>query len=151
MFSSALQVYLDISHALDPEVKLPVVVTSRLPSHHFGQTGPHPAGAGGAPSYSDFPPPTFPPGPFPTPPPPGAYGYPAPNPPQYGYPGGYTTPWPQPVAPYGFSGPTFPPSADQQQMPTAPPFFQQETPPGYSSLYPSVHGSYGNSGPAGKQ
>lgn len=128
--------YVDISFAIDPEVKLPVVIASRLPSHSFGQTGPLPDGAGGGPSYSDFPPPTFAPGPYPIPGPPGPYGYPAPNPTQYG-----NTSWPQQTAPYGFSAPAFPPSVDQQQLPTAPPLFEQQPPPNYSSLFPPVPGS----------
>lgn len=142
--------YVDIRFAVDPEVKLPVIITSRLSSHAFGQTGPLP-GAGGAPSYSDFPPPTFAPGPYPVPAPPGPYGYPAPNPTQYRHPVGNNTNWPQQAAPYGFSIPAFPPSLDQQQVPTAPPLFEQQAPPDYSSLYPSVHGSYSNTGSGEKQ
>lgn len=132
---------MDISYALDPEVKLPVVITSRSLSHHSGQAGPHPAGAGGAPSYSDFPPPAFAPGPYPIPAPPGPYGYPAPNPAQYGNAGGYNAQWPQQAVPYGFPSPAFPTPAHQQQMPTGPPG-QQQAPPDYSALYPSLPGSY---------
>lgn len=137
--------------AIDPEVKLPVVITSRLPGHNFGQIGPYPPGAGGAPSYSDFPPSAFAPGPYPVPAPQGAYGYPAPNFTQYGNAGGSNTQWPQQSAPYGFSAPVFPSSVDQQQMPIAPPLFQPQPPPSYGSLYPSVHGSYSSTGSAEKQ
>eukprot|EP00066_Takifugu_rubripes_P025105 XP_011614371.1 PREDICTED: arrestin domain-containing protein 3-like isoform X3 [Takifugu rubripes] len=146
-----IKVYVDISLAIDPEVKLPVVITSRLPSHGFGQAGPHPAGAGGAPGYSDFPPPAFAPGPYPVPAPPGAYGYPAPNPTPYGNTGGYNTYWPQQPAPYGFPAPAFPSSIDQQPMPNAPPLFQPQPPPDYGSLYPPVPGSYSDTGPPEKQ
>lgn len=140
---------MDISLAIDPDLKLPVVIMSRLPSH-FGQAGPHPAGAGGAPSYSDFPPPAFAPGPYPVPAPPGTYGYPAPNPTPYGNTGGYNTYWPQQPAPYGFPAPAFPSSVDQQPMPNAPPLFQPQPPPDYGSLYPTVPGSYSDTGPPEK-
>ncbi|TNM89759.1 hypothetical protein fugu_003993 [Takifugu bimaculatus] len=143
-----IKVYVDISLTIDPEVKLPVVITSRLPSHGFGQAVPHPAGA---PGYSDFPPPAFAPGPYPVPAPPGAYGYPAPNPTPYGNTGGYNTYWPQQPAPYGFPAPAFPSSVDQQPMPNAPPLFQPQPPPDYGSLYPPVPGSYSDTGPPEKQ
>ncbi|KAM9360773.1 arrestin domain-containing protein 3-like isoform 2-T2 [Symphorus nematophorus] len=87
--SHYLRVYLDISFAFDPEVVfLLIIVPSRFAAHH-------PAGAVGAPSYSDFPPPAFPPGAGPPPAPafptghypapagPSAYGYPAPGPTQH--------------------------------------------------------------------
>lgn len=131
---------MDISFAADPEVKLPVVITSRLPSHAFGQTAPLPAGAGGAPSYSDFPLPTFAPGPYPVPAPPGPYGFPVPNPSQYGNPGGN---WPQQAAPFGFYAPSFPPSLNQQQMPAV---VEHQPPPDYTSLYPPLHGNNSNTG-----
>lgn len=119
--------YLDISFAIDPEVKLPVVI---VPSGSFSlqsgeAVGPYPAGAVGGPSYSDFPPPAFPGGPYPAPAAPGAYGYPAPNPAQLPYTSGFNNQWPQQVPPYNFSSAAYPPSWGQQQAPTAPPLFQQ--------------------------
>ncbi|KAI3372472.1 hypothetical protein L3Q82_022962, partial [Scortum barcoo] len=90
-----LKVYLDISFAFDPEVVFPLVIIH--PSFAAPQlndaVGPYPAGA---PSYSDFPPPAFPMGPYPVPAGPGAYGYPAPDPTQHANAtGGYNNPWPQ--------------------------------------------------------
>ena len=80
------QVYLDISFAFDPEVRLPLVIVPSLsatlpPGEDFG---PYPAGAVGGPSYSNFPPPAFPTGSYGAPTAPGAYGYPAPGPTQPG-------------------------------------------------------------------
>uniref|UniRef100_A0A8C9XER5 Arrestin C-terminal-like domain-containing protein n=1 Tax=Sander lucioperca TaxID=283035 RepID=A0A8C9XER5_SANLU len=116
-----LKVYLDISFAIDPEVVFPLVI---VPST-------------GAPSYSDFPPPAFPIGPYPVPAGSGAYGYPAPDPTQSGTISGCNNQWPQQAPSYGFS--TTASSIMQQQAPTAPPLVQQgEDPPSYMSLfYPS--------------
>uniref|UniRef100_A0A8C9XCC6 Arrestin C-terminal-like domain-containing protein n=1 Tax=Sander lucioperca TaxID=283035 RepID=A0A8C9XCC6_SANLU len=116
-----LKVYLDISFATDPEVVFPLVI---VPST-------------GAPSYSDFPPPAFPIGPYPVPAGSGACGYPAPDPTQNGTISGCNNQWPQQAPSYGFS--TTASSLMQQQAPTAPPLVQQgEDPPSYMSLfYPS--------------
>ncbi|KAM8761073.1 arrestin domain-containing protein 3-like [Acanthopagrus schlegelii] len=95
-----IKVYLDISFAFDPEVRLPLVIVPSLsatlpPGEDFGPypagavggpsksdfpppavaMGPYPAGAVGAPSYSDFPPPAVAMGPYPA----GAVGAPSYN------------------------------------------------------------------------
>ncbi|XP_031165048.1 arrestin domain-containing protein 3-like [Sander lucioperca] len=131
-----LKVYLDISFAIDPEVVFPlVIVPSSFARPYPGEAvGPYSAGA---PSYSDFPPPAFPIGPYPVPAGSGAYGYPAPDPTQNGTISGCNNQWPQQAPSYGFS--TTASSIMQQQAPTAPPLVQQgEDPPSYMSLfYPS--------------
>nr|XP_046242996.1 arrestin domain-containing protein 3-like [Scatophagus argus] len=137
-----LKVYLDISFKIDPEVRLPLlIVPSSFVLRQPGEAaGPYPAGAVGAPSYSDFPPPAFPGGPYPVPAGPSAYGYPAPDPTQYANAAsGYNSQWPQQVAPFGFSAAAFPPPSMQHQAPTAPPAFQQGELPTYSSLFPASH------------
>lgn len=136
--------YLDISFAVDPEVVFPlVIVPYSFYTHQPGEDlGPYPAGA---PSYSDFPAPALPFGPYPVPA--GAGAYPAPDPAQHvNITGGYNNPFPQQVAPYGFSSAAFPPSSVQHQAPTAPPLFQHgEEPPSYMSVFPpSVSGSSGS-------
>lgn len=132
--------YLDISFAIDPELKLPLVLVPFLSSLQSGMAGGlYPAGAVGAPSYSDFPPPAFPPGPFPVPTAPGAFGYPGPAPTQHVNASGYNNQWPQQVPPYGFPAAAYPPSVGPHLTPTAPPLFQQGEPPNYASLYPSPH------------
>ncbi|XP_041643929.1 arrestin domain-containing protein 3-like [Cheilinus undulatus] len=93
------------------------------------QPGPYPAGAVGAPGYSNFPPP----GPYPAPTAPVAYGYPAPIQPAPTT-SGFSNQWPQQVPPYGY-----PPAAFQPQAPTAPPqpqLQEGENPPNYASLFP---------------
>uniref|UniRef100_A0A8C9XB76 Arrestin domain-containing protein 3-like n=1 Tax=Sander lucioperca TaxID=283035 RepID=A0A8C9XB76_SANLU len=125
-----LKVYLDISFAIDPQVVFPLVI---VPSS-FAR--PYPVGpySAGAPSYSDFPPPAFPIGPYPVPAGSGAYGYPAPDPTQNGTISGCNNQWPQQAPPCGFS--TAASSIMQQQAPTAPPLVQQgEDPPSYMSLF----------------
>lgn len=140
--------YLDISFAIDPEVRFPlVIVPYRFATLQSGEAvGPYPAGAVGAPSYSDFPPPAFPAGPYPVPAAPGAYGYPAPDPTQHANTSDFNNQWPQQVTPYSFSAAAFPPSLVQHQAPTAPPLFQQVEPPTYTSLYPPFHDTYGRTG-----
>lgn len=135
--------YLDISFTIDPEVRFPLVIVPRFAILQSGEAvGPYPAGAAGAPSYSDFPPPAFPVGP----PAPGAYGYPAPDPTQLVNTSGYNNQWPQQATPYGFSAAAFPPSLGQHQAPYAPPLFQQGEPPTYMSLYPPSHDTYSSTG-----
>ncbi|XP_029019453.1 arrestin domain-containing protein 3-like [Betta splendens] len=84
-----LKVYLDISFATDPEVKLPVIILpySFPRGPHPGlPTGPYPPGGFGAPANSDFPAPGAFAGPYPAfsgpnhsnYPPPGAFGGPYP-------------------------------------------------------------------------
>ncbi|XP_044225362.1 arrestin domain-containing protein 3-like [Thunnus albacares] len=122
-----IKVYLDIRFAIDPEVVFPLVIaSSSFLTHQLGDDfGPYPAAAMGAPSYSDFPAPAYPSGPYPVPAAPGAYGYPAPGP-----------------APYGFASAAFPPSLVQHQDPSAPPQFQHGEPPSYMSAFPpSVNSS----------
>ncbi|KAL3063071.1 hypothetical protein OYC64_002788 [Pagothenia borchgrevinki] len=132
-----VKVYLDISFAIDPEVKFPlVIIHSSLAALQSGQAvGPYPAGSFGAPTYTDFPPPAFPPGPYPVLAGPGAYGYPAPDPSQHAnMTSGYNNQWPQPAAPYGFSN-------------AAPPPFQQGTePPPYMSLFSPPQDDLGRTG-----
>lgn len=136
--------YLDISFAVDPEVKLPlVIVPLKFAGHQSGgAAGPYPGGAAGAPSYSDFPPPTSGFGPYPVPAAPGAFGYPATFPNQHPNTSGYNSQWPQPVPPFGFACPAYPPPMGQPQAPTAPPAFQQGQPPTYTSLYPTTQDIY---------
>ncbi|XP_042277975.1 arrestin domain-containing protein 3-like [Thunnus maccoyii] len=122
-----IKVYVDISFATDPEVLFPLVIaSSSVLTHQLGDDfGPYPAAAMGAPSYSDFPAPAYPSGPYPVPAAPGAYGYQAPGP-----------------APYGFASAAFPPSLVQHQDPSAPPQFQHGEPPSYMSAFPpSVNSS----------
>ncbi|XP_051278698.1 arrestin domain-containing protein 2, partial [Dicentrarchus labrax] len=142
-----VKVYLDISFAIDPEVVFPLnIVPSGFANLHPGQAmGPYPAGAVGAPSYSDFPPPAFPTGPYPMPTGPGTYGYPAPNPTQHLNPTSGYNQWPQQPAPYGYPNAAFPPVP--YQAPTAPPMFQQgEQPPNYMSLFPPSNGTFNTTG-----
>ncbi|XP_044052624.1 arrestin domain-containing protein 3-like [Siniperca chuatsi] len=145
-----LKVYLDIKFAIDPEVVLPVIIVpSSFATLQPGEAvGPYPAGAVGGPSYSDFPPPAFPVGPYPLPTGPGAYGYPAPDPTQpANTTSGYNNQWPQQAAPYGFPTAAFPSPSVQHQAPTAPPLFQQgEELPTYTSLFPSSHDTFGRTG-----
>ncbi|XP_073321584.1 arrestin domain-containing protein 3-like [Pagrus major] len=70
-----LMVYLDISFAFDPEVKLPlVIIPSRFATLPPGEAfGPYPAGTVGGPSKSDLPPPAVAMGPSPA----GAVGGPS--------------------------------------------------------------------------
>uniref|UniRef100_A0A8P4KJH7 Arrestin C-terminal-like domain-containing protein n=1 Tax=Dicentrarchus labrax TaxID=13489 RepID=A0A8P4KJH7_DICLA len=142
-----VKVYLDISFAIDPEVVFPLnIVPSGFATLHPGQAmGPYPAGAIGAPGYSDFPPPAFPTGPYPMPAGPGTYGYPAPNPTQHLNPTSGYNQWPQQPAPYGYPNAAFPPVP--YQAPTAPPMFQQgEQPPNYMSLFPPSNGTFNTTG-----
>ncbi|XP_054467183.1 arrestin domain-containing protein 3-like [Anoplopoma fimbria] len=143
-----VMVYLDISFAIDPKVLLPVVIVpSGFSTLQPGEAmGPYPAGAFGAPSYSDFAPPAFPVGPYPVLAGSGPYGYPAPDPTQHAnIPSGYDNPWPQQAAPYGF--PTAAPSSAQYQAPTAPPLFQQgNVPPSYTSLFSPSQDFLGSTG-----
>ncbi|XP_063752449.1 arrestin domain-containing protein 3-like [Eleginops maclovinus] len=132
-----VKVYLDISFAIDPTIKFPlVIIPSSLAALQSDQTvEPYPAGAFGAPTYTDFPPTAFPPPAFPPPAFPlgpypvlagsGAYVYQAPDPSQYAnMTSGYNNQWPQPAAPYGF-------------LSAAPPSFQQGIePPPDMSLFP---------------
>nr|XP_046242988.1 arrestin domain-containing protein 3-like [Scatophagus argus] len=135
-----LKVYLDISFAIDPELRFPlVIVPSRFALRQPGEAA-GPYSALGAPSYSDFPPPAYPGGPYPVPAGPSAYGYPAPDPTQHANATcGFDSQWPQQVAPSGFSDAAFPPPSVQHQAPTAPPGFQQGEPPTCSSPFPLTH------------
>nr|XP_046242995.1 arrestin domain-containing protein 3-like [Scatophagus argus] len=142
-----LKVYLDISLKHDPELRFPlVIVPSNVATHQPGEAaGPYPAGAVGAPSYSDSLPPAFPGGPYPVPAGPSAYGYPAPDPTQRANAAsGYNNQLPQQVAPSAFLAAAFPPPSVQRQTPTASTAFQQGEPPTYSSLFPASHGTYGS-------
>lgn len=133
-----LKVYLDISFAFDPEVVFPlIIVPSRFTTLYPDEAmGPYPVGAAGGPSYSDFPPPAFPVGPYPAPAGPGAYGYPAADPTQYAITTNNNNPSPQQAIQYGFS--TASSSAIQHPGPTAPPLSKQgEEPPSYVSLFSS--------------
>lgn len=172
-YISVSQVYLDISFAFDPEVRLPLVIVPSLsatlpPGEDFGPyppgavggpsksdfpppavaMSPYPAVAVGAPSYNDFPPPAIPTGPYGVHTAPGAYGYPAPGPTQPGNTAsGYNNQWPQQAPPYSFLPPAFPPPSVQHQGPTAPPHFQQgEDLPTYTSLYPPVPDTFTGNG-----
>ncbi|XP_034096198.1 arrestin domain-containing protein 3-like [Gymnodraco acuticeps] len=132
-----VKVYLDISFAIDPEVKFPlVIIHSSLAALQSGQAvGPYPAGVFGAPTYTDFPPPAFPPGPYPVLAGPGAYGYPAPDPSQHAnMTSGYNNQWPQPAAPYGFSNAA------------SPPFQQGTEPPPYMSIFSPPQDDLGRTG-----
>ncbi|XP_076587325.1 arrestin domain-containing protein 3-like [Chaetodon auriga] len=144
-----LKVYLDISFAFDPEVVFPLfIVPSHVAALYPGEAmGPYPAGATGAPSYSDFPAPAIPTGPYPVPAGPGPYGYPAPDPTQHASTasGSYSQ-WPQPVAPCGYPAAAFPPPSVQHQAPSGPPLFQQGAPPAYVSLFPPSHGTFEGAG-----
>ncbi|XP_042342507.1 arrestin domain-containing protein 3-like [Plectropomus leopardus] len=143
-----LKVYLDISFAFDPEVVFPlVIVPPGFAALQPGEAmGPYPAGAAGAPSYSDFPPPAFPVGPYPAPAGSGAYGNPALYPTlPANMTSGYNNPWPQQAAPYGF--PTAASSTAQHQTPTAPPLFQQaDAPPSYASIFPPAQDTFSTTG-----
>ncbi|CAJ1068526.1 arrestin domain-containing protein 3-like [Xyrichtys novacula] len=160
-----IKVYLDIKFAIDPEIVLPVVIAPvKLASHFNEAMGPYPAGPAVAPSYSDFPPPSFPMGPshvpagpsapfppgqtqgpypalpsfgpYPAPTAPSAYGYPAPVPNQPAPTASGYTQWPQQPPPYGYPPVAFPPSSVQPQAPAAQPPFQEEgDPPTYKSLF----------------
>ncbi|CAK6950119.1 arrestin domain-containing protein 3-like [Scomber scombrus] len=135
-----IKVYVDISFSIDPEVLFPVVIVpSRFLTHQpHGDFGPYPAGAVGAPSYSDFPAPAFPVGPYPVPSGSGAYGYPAAGPSQHAnIASGYNNPFQQQSAPYVFSSAAYPPSSMQHQAPTAPTVLHHgEEPPSYMSVFP---------------
>lgn len=86
--------------------------------------GPSPAGAVGAPSYSDLPPPAFPGEPYHVPAGSGPYGYPATDPTQHvNITSAYNNQWPQQATPNDFSTASFSASAEQYQAPTAPPQF----------------------------
>ena len=125
MCVSVFQVYLDISFASDPEVVFPLVIIPPGSANlHPGMgPGPYPAGAFEGPSYSDFPPPAFPGGPY-VPTGSGAYGYPAPDLNQHvNTPSGYNNQWPQQATSYDFSTASFSASAVQHQAPSAPPQF----------------------------
>ncbi len=136
-YFSVFQVYLDISFAIDPEVKLPLVIVPSSFAALGVASGPYPAGAVGGPSYSDFPPPAFPTGPYPLPSGPNAYGYPALDPSQHAnMTSGYNSQWPQQAPPCGFPSAAYPPSMVQPQVPVAPPVFKQEEPPAYTSISP---------------
>ncbi|KAK2902227.1 hypothetical protein Q8A73_011973 [Channa argus] len=135
-----LKVYLDISFAIDPVVLFPLVIVppSLAASQADEAVGPYPAGAVGAPSYSDLPPPAFPVGPYPAPTGSGTYGYPAPGPNQHMDISGYKNQWAQQATPYGFSTTAFTAPSVQVPAPTVPPLFQQgEEPPSYMSLFPT--------------
>ncbi|XP_062274019.1 arrestin domain-containing protein 3-like [Scomber scombrus] len=135
-----IKVYVDISFSIDPEVLFPVVIVpSNFLTHQpHGDFGPYPAGAVGAPRFSDFPAPAFPVGPYPVPSGSGAYGYPAPGPSQHAnIASGYNNPFPPQSAPYGFSSAAYPPSSMQYQAPTAPTVLHHgEEPPSYMSVFP---------------
>ncbi|XP_049906685.1 arrestin domain-containing protein 3-like [Epinephelus moara] len=148
--TNILKVYVDVSFSFDPEVVFPLdIVPSSCGTFQPGVApGPYPAAAGG-PSYSDFPPPAFPVGPYPGPAPigPGAYGYPPAGPTQpANMTSGYNNPWQPQAVPYGF--PAAAPSAVQHPAPTAPPLSQQgEQPPPYMSLYPHIQPTFSGTGP----
>ncbi|KAK2902228.1 arrestin domain-containing protein 3-like [Channa argus] len=144
-----LKVYLDISFAIDPVVLFPLVIVppSLAASQADEAVGPYPAGAVGAPSYSDFPPPAFPVGPYPAPTGSGTYGYPAPGPNQHMDISGYKNQWAQQATPYGFSTTAFTAPSVQVPAPTVPPLFQQgEEPPSYMSLFPTSQDNLSSSG-----
>ncbi|XP_059193794.1 arrestin domain-containing protein 3-like [Centropristis striata] len=126
-----LKVYLDVSFAFDPEVLfLLTIVPSGFAALQPDETlGPYPAGAFGAPSSSDFPPPAFPSGAFGAP---SSSDFPPPAFPAGAYPAS-SNQWPQQTPPYGFS--TAASSSVQNQNPTPPLFQQGEAPPSYISLF----------------
>ncbi|KAM9360771.1 arrestin domain-containing protein 3-like [Symphorus nematophorus] len=169
-----LKVYLDIKFAIDPEVVFPLlIVSSSSATHHPGQAvGPHPAGAVGAPSYSDFPPgvgpapaPAFPTGPYPAPPNPGAAPAPAPVYPTGPYPvpagpGAAPAPAPAPAYPTGpYPGPIGPGAGPPPAFPFGPfsapagsgaygypapgPTQQANTTSGYNNPWPQQDPPYG--------
>ncbi|XP_068461104.1 arrestin domain-containing protein 3-like [Clinocottus analis] len=129
-----LKVYLDISFAIDPKVVFPlVIVPSGAAALQPGEAaGPYPAGAFGAPSYSDFPPPAFPIGPYPVPAGSGAFGYPAPPVPggsgAFGYP---AAPVPEGPGTFGYPAAPVPAVSGAFGYPAAP----EGEPPSYLSLY----------------
>uniref|UniRef100_A0A1A8IAP6 Arrestin C-terminal-like domain-containing protein n=3 Tax=Nothobranchius kuhntae TaxID=321403 RepID=A0A1A8IAP6_NOTKU len=156
-----LKVYLDISFAFDPEVLFPVVIIppDLVSGSHIGAMGPYPYGAFGGQSYSDFPPPSGPVGPYPAYPQSVSYGFPGvqnPSAPPPAYPGnpqvyagpldvstphwGYNNPVPQvPCPPYSSPSPTFvphppPPPQAFHPPPSAP---QIQLPPAQAPLAPA--------------
>ncbi|XP_074525370.1 arrestin domain-containing protein 3-like [Halichoeres trimaculatus] len=164
----SIKVYLDIKFAIDPEVVLPLVIgPAKFASKGFdGTMGPYATGPIGAPSNSDFPPPSFPmgsysvPGGPSAPPQPGqAFGaYPAgafgaPGYSQFPPPSFPAGPYPAPTAPgaYGYPAPD-PSQPNNQWQQQAPPYGYptapfpplsvqpqapaEETPPAYQSLFP---------------
>ncbi|XP_040899230.1 arrestin domain-containing protein 3-like [Toxotes jaculatrix] len=141
-----LKVYLDISFAFDPEVVFPLII---LPSSFAnfqvgGAVGPYPVEVFGCPSYSDFPPPAFPVGPYPVPAGSGAYGCPAQFPIQHpNITCGFNYQWPQQTAPYNLPPASFSSSSMQQPAPTVPPLFPQgEGPPSYMAPFPPSHNTH---------
>ncbi|XP_074525525.1 uncharacterized protein LOC141789900 isoform X2 [Halichoeres trimaculatus] len=125
-----IKVYLDIKFAIDPEVVLPLIIgPAKFASKGFDETaGPYAAGPIGAPSNSDFPPPSFPmgsysvPGGPSAPPQPGqAFGaYPAgafgaPGYSQFPPPSFPAGPYPAPTAPGTYGYPTPDPSQPKNQ------------------------------------
>ncbi|XP_034546927.1 arrestin domain-containing protein 3-like [Notolabrus celidotus] len=146
----AIKVYLDIKLALDPEVQLPVFIA---PAKMCMAMGPYSAGPAGAPGYSDFPPPSFPMGPYSVPAGPsapfqpgqaqgpypvGAVGAPAFS--QFPPPTFPAGPYPAPTGPaaYGYPAPdpTQPPptASGYNQWPQQPPPYGYPTAPFPPSL-----------------
>lgn len=168
LISLFLKVYLDIKFAIDPEVVLPVVVApATFASPRFHETmGPYSSGPPGAPSYSDFPPPSFPVGPYPVPggpsapPQPGQAFGPYPTMPvgtqgysQFPPPSFPAGPYPAPSAPGAYGYPAPAPTQLNNQWPQQAPSFgypsapfpplsvqpqapDEENPPTYQSLFP---------------